>query len=398
MRRRHQRSDTQQKRRSIVETLEARQLLAGPQLIGVQPNSGGVINLDGQFTEADGGLIANSQLTIRDTAPRVLTFRFDESQQIDPATLDGIQITRAGDDGVFGVNETSGINDDITIVPGLVSVGDTSANEVVVRFAESLPDDSYRINVFGFDDTEAGITGLRNTDGDLFESNSLTGRTEQIDFRLDLGALIESIVPQPVVRNADGTLTQNRNEVVVYFNEDPLFVEDDADGNPTDRSAENPDFYQLLLTQDSVRTTDDMLYFPEEVVYDSVTHTARLFFATDINELPGVPVGGGTFRLRVGTSVETAADLIVEPVVTLASPSATVQLDVLGADGQEATFELVSQLVGDAASGQLIQIIDSGSGGVVARVETDNSITIDVGGTAATVGSLRDAMAADSAV
>ncbi|MEM6776757.1 MAG: peptidase, partial [Planctomycetota bacterium] len=398
MRRRHQRSDTQQKRRSIVETLEARQLLAGPQLIGVQPNSGGVINLDGQFTEADGGLIANSQLTIRDTAPRVLTFRFDESQQIDPATLGGVQITRAGDDGVFGVNETSGINDDITIVPGLVSVGDTSANEVVVRFAESLPDDSYRINVFGFDDTEAGITGLRNTDGDLFESNSLTGRTEQIDFRLDLGALIESIVPQPVVRNADGTLTQNRNEVVVYFNEDPLFVEDDADGNPTDRSAENPDFYQLLLTQDSVRTTDDMLYFPEEVVYDSVTHTARLFFATDINELPGVPVGGGTFRLRVGTSVETATDLIVEPVVTLASPSATVQLDVLGADGQEATFEFVSQLVGDAASGQIVQIVDSGSGGVVARVETDNSITIDVGGITATVGSLRDAMAADSAV
>ncbi|MEM8914154.1 MAG: hypothetical protein AAGC97_20525, partial [Planctomycetota bacterium] len=109
-------------------------------------------------------------------------------------------------------------------------------------------------------------------------------------------------------------------------------------------------------------------------------------------------VGGGTFRLRVGTSVETATDLIVEPVVTLASPSATVQLDVLGADGQEATFEFVSQLVGDAASGQIVQIVDSGSGGVVARVETDNSITIDVGGTAATVGSLRDAMAADSAV
>ena len=56
-------------------------------------------------------------------------------------------------------------------------------------------------------------------------------------------------------------------------------------GNPTDRSAENPRFYSLFLTQDTVRTTDDALFQPEEVAYDPITHTTRLFFAGDINEL-----------------------------------------------------------------------------------------------------------------
>lgn len=299
-----------QKRRHLLETLETRQLLAGPQLIGVQPNEGALID--------DGA--------VRSVAPRALTFRFDETQQIDPATFEGIQIRRSGPDGQFGTD------DDVRIVPGLVTLGDIRQNEVVVRFAENLPDDHYRIDVFAFDDPISGVTALRNIGGELFVPSTAGSRTETINFRLSLGALVEAVVPQPVVRLANGSLEQRRDEVMVYFNEDPLFVENDpATGLPTERSAENPRFYQLLLTQETVRTTDDVLYSPERVIYDASTHTARLIFATDINELPGVPLGGGTFRLRIGTAIDSRSDLILTPA-TLGAPASVGDTITTGFD------------------------------------------------------------------
>lgn len=301
-----------QKRRHLLETLEPRQLLAGPQLIGVQPNEGDLID--------DGA--------VRSIAPRSLTFRFDEAQQIDPATFAGIQITRAGSDGAFGTA------DDVRIEPGLVTLGDIRQNEVVVRFAENLPDDHYRIDVFAFDDPTQGIVALRNIQGEALQPSSAGARAETINFELNLGALVEAVVPQPVVRLEDGSLQQRRNEILVYFNEDELFVENDpATGLPTERSVEHPRFYQLLLTQETVRTTDDTLYFPERVIYDAASHTARLIFETDINNLPakdglpGVPLGGGTFRLRIGPAVDSRDDLILEP--TRLVPGAPVG-DTLG--------------------------------------------------------------------
>ena len=74
-----------------IERLEDRQLMAGAQLIGIQPN--------------DGALLQTGD--IRNVAPADLTFRFDQNQIIDPASLGsstasgGIQITRANLDGVF---------------------------------------------------------------------------------------------------------------------------------------------------------------------------------------------------------------------------------------------------------------------------------------------------------
>ncbi|KAA1257828.1 hypothetical protein LF1_03180 [Rubripirellula obstinata] len=387
----------QKRRRNLLETLEPRQLLAGPQLVGIQPNEGDLI-VEG---------------SVRNEAPRALTFRFDEVQQIDDANLSGIQLQRAGGDGLFGTA------DDVTIQPGLVTLGDNAQNEVVVRFADSLPDDLYRATVFGVDSPSQGIEAIRNVDGESFQPSIAGQGAQSVNFELRLGALIEAVVPQPVVRTEDGSLVQNRNEIVVYFNEDPLFVEDSSatgtitvgaqqiavtgnlvdgsfddtqinfapsttatrvaatldpatrtitvsyptgittvsaiavaidtladfsasvvagnpnvpfvapaggakvSGSPTARSAENPRFYQLLLTQDTVRTTDDALYFPETVVYDEATHTARLIFADDINNLgpdadgnAGVGIGGGTFRLRIGTAVDDRIDLILPPTTT----------------------------------------------------------------------------------
>jgi len=55
-------------RRSLLEALEQRQLLAGPNLVGIQPNQGQLL-FDG---------------TELNTAPRELVFRFDDSTAIDP--------------------------------------------------------------------------------------------------------------------------------------------------------------------------------------------------------------------------------------------------------------------------------------------------------------------------
>lgn len=348
-------------------------MLAGPQLIGVQPNEGELID-DGD---------------VRQIAPRVLTFRFDQDQQIDANTLGAIELTRSGRDGTFGTA------DDVRIEPGLVTLGDPNENEVIVRFADALPDDNYRIDIYGYDDPSASpsIVGLRNVQGELIQPSVPGTRTETIDFQLNLGALIESIVPQPVIRNADGSLTQNRDEVVVYFNEDPLFTENGPDGKPTERSAENPRFYQLLLTQDTVRTTDDVFYQPERVIYDADTFTARLIFATDINQLPGVPVGGGTFRLRIGTAVDSKADLIVPPTEFVTAPSATVTLNSEGA-----SFQFVSRGVGEAASGQQIQFVNNGSGGLSVTQNADGVIVFNSGGSSPVVSDLVDAIAADPVI
>lgn len=459
------------RRKHLLEKLESRQLLAGPQLIGIQPNEGDLI-------------VNGSEL---DTAPRVLTLRFDEGQQIDPATLEGVRITRAGEDGLLGSE------DDVQIEPGLVTLGDARPNEVVVRFSETLPDDLYKVEVFGFDDSGLGVTGLRNLEGEFFQPSAQGQRVEVTNFDLRLGALVESVVPQPVVRQPDGSLVQNRNEIVVYFNEDPLFVEDDSasgtieigneeitvtadlversfddtqilfrrtlvtqtpsaehdpdartvtvtyspgatfagianainalpgfdalvtagnpdvvfvapqdssilyeiKGNATQRSAEHPRFYQLLLTQDTVRTTDDALYHPDEVIYDPVTHTARLFFkfnadgtpVDDINELgpdadgnAGVALGGGTFRLRIGTAVDNRVDLILPPLQKEVAASTTTDF---GIDDFAMTF--TSQVLGEGGSGRQVYFVDSGSdgpnAGLSVDVDADGNIVFDFGGT-----------------
>ncbi len=362
------------RRQSILETLETRQLLAGPQLIGVQPNEGELI-------------VSGTKL---DTAPRVLTFRFDEDQRIDPSTFSGIQIVRSGVDGQFDTL------DDVLIEPGSVSLGESRDNEVVVRFAETLPDDRYRINVFGFDDAGRGIVGLRNRNGEFLVPRNGVAGAERIDFELRLGAQIEAFVPQPVVRLADGTLQQRRDEILIYFNDDELFVENDPQtGLPTERSAENPRFYQLLLTQETVRTTDDTLYTPERVIYDAPTNTARLIFETDLNRLPGVPAGGGTFRLRVGTAVDNATDLIIEPTKLAIVPRASSNLGAAA----DLEVEFVSKVFGESVGNRQIRFTDSGAGGLAAKVDSvTGDIVYDFGGQSPTVQQLQDVTESTPAV
>ena len=73
--------------------------IVGPQLAGIQPTDGDLLPLDGSG--------------VRNIAPRDLTFRFDENQQIDPNTLNGVRIVRSGLDGDFSngvVEVTAGLH------------------------------------------------------------------------------------------------------------------------------------------------------------------------------------------------------------------------------------------------------------------------------------------------
>lgn len=279
------------KRQLSHQTLERRELLAaglGPQLISVSANSGE------NFRLAQGNTLTES--------PTQLTFRFDGSQQIDPATLAAITIERSGGDGVFGPN-ASGVSNDIRINPGFLGFGD-SQRIVIARFAETLPDDQYRIRIAGYDDTNSGIVGLRNTEGDLFrplgaDSDSRPGQT--IQFRVELGPQVVAVVPQPIT-GFGSTRTQKRDQIHVYFNEDPLSNPAAGELNTEESTAAvvQTRFYNLYLTGGTVENTDDLQFNPMRVDYNPALRRAVLTFAQDINDL--VPGGAGTFRLRVGSS------------------------------------------------------------------------------------------------
>ncbi|MEM9367508.1 MAG: hypothetical protein AAGD07_16065, partial [Planctomycetota bacterium] len=87
------------------QALEPRQLLAGPELIGIQPNVDELI----RNSSSVGGVPQFSDSSQLFVSPRELTFRFDSDTVIDPDTLGdaadplGISITRAGEDRGFEV-------------------------------------------------------------------------------------------------------------------------------------------------------------------------------------------------------------------------------------------------------------------------------------------------------
>jgi hypothetical protein len=93
-----------------------------------------------------------------------------------------------------------GANDQ-TLVPGYMFVDPNEPNKVHVRFAETLPNDLYRIEIIG-----RGTNALRGTSagdnafGDTTNDGVDNGINQRISFTLDYGAQITSIVPQPVIR------------------------------------------------------------------------------------------------------------------------------------------------------------------------------------------------------
>ena len=323
-RRRRAQKLQKQQRPLNFETLEARLLLAvGPRLVAIEPNDGSILQ-DGD---------------VRNESPTGLTFRFLNTDSIDPNTLDGIRVLDSSNQ---------------VVQPGFVGLGDVPY-EVEYRFASSQPDDEYTIEVVG-----AGPNALRDTNGDLFnEGNDFT-----LNYELDLGAQVVAVVPQPVSRGPG--LSQSLNTIDVYFNDDDL--------DPAD--AVNTDFYQLFFTGNTVNNADDVKLTVDSVSYNPAEDKATLTFTDPLHLLDGGggPVGPGTFRLRIGT--DEAAPL--DPTEFTPDVSATTDF---GVGGLEVTFTGVVVELEKFADSARIVISESNHGGPglpTVNVVVGNRILIDL--------------------
>lgn len=250
----------------------------GPRILSVAPNSGAI------FSFNDTNLLTE--------APTELVFRFDGASDILQSSLAGIRVIKAGGDGVFGNGN------DTVIEPGFVGFGDNN-RIVVLRFASTLQDDLYRVELNG---EPANGTALRNVDNltlqtRLFDSTPDDLTRDTVDFNLELGAQILAVVPQPVDRLPNGGLDPKLNVIRVYFNNDDL--------DPA--TATNPAYYQLIMTNDTIEPSDDVLSTPDFVTYDPLTDMAELHFTS------GQLNTTATFRLRIG-SRESALPATLTPV------------------------------------------------------------------------------------
>ena len=234
-----------------LETLEPKLLLA--RLAGVEL---------GELTFDESALQTPIQLV---SSPQELALRFRPGD-FSPAD---VSIVSAGSDGSFGTA------DDLTV--NFTGEAGPIGNELVIRFADTLPDNSYRMTV-----VDDGV----NPDA-------------VVDLVIDAGTQVSAVVPQPIVRSG-GTLTQQLDQIEIYFNSGDLNLAD----------VTNRDFYQLIWTGhanefnaafNTVDNLDDTIVAPsEDPVYDAAQNKVTLTFSGPLHTLAG-GADGGTFRLRVGT-------------------------------------------------------------------------------------------------
>ncbi|TWU06032.1 tandem-95 repeat protein [Stieleria varia] len=325
------------------------------QTLGTAANTG-ALRLVSVNPNAD-DIFSQTDLNRLETSPTELTLRFSADTGIDPATLSsGIGFREAGRDGVL---QTA---DDIVVTPAWIGFGD-SDRVVIARFGERLPDGLYRVEVYGEGIKEIVNTNadtLRKLNGDAFQPRENGSDRDTIDFALELGARVSAVVPQPVVANADGSVTPQRDVIHVYFDDNDLFA-----GGGTD-SLKDPAFYQLIRTGDTVQNTDDIAYLPDSVNVtvtepqavpdpsnpgstiniDVRVNRVELTFSSDLAAL----VGTGAYRLKIGSkeAVTVAGDPSdITTVTPGADPGDTVGTALpLTAFGSTSTLMINGSIVG----------------------------------------------------
>ena len=252
-----------------VEGLEPRKMLAFEYVASY-------IEAESPFHQA--GDVATPSL---DISPQQVVLRFTPETQIDPASVSGgITVERSGRaNDPFG---ETGSFQDVTVSPGAIVVDDApNENQVVIRFANSLPDDSYQITI-------NGLTTLPDETGAVEQFNN--GLSTTVPFRLSLGPNVVSVVPQPIDRPniagdpEDLSLSQSANEIVVYFDS----------SEPMERaSVEDTSLYQLIEI-DEATAAEQGTVAPTTATYSAATNSVSLQFAAiDDNK---------TFRLEIGGS------------------------------------------------------------------------------------------------
>ena len=189
----------------VVESLEQRRLLAFDLATAYVSETQPFQTLDGTLPE---------ELT---QSPQQITLRFTPNTVVDPSSLaSGISIVRAGG---MAYDATSGwtadgfeadgnsVQPDRLVVPGALLVDDLpNQNQVVIRFAEHLPDDLYRITLSSDVDAETGaITGLKTAGTTALPAGEAFSRDGENSFYFDVqvntGSQVSAVVPQPITRN-----------------------------------------------------------------------------------------------------------------------------------------------------------------------------------------------------
>ena len=209
----------EQQDQRIVESLEQRRLLA--------------FDLAAAYVIDSEQFALSTQQSIQES-PQQITLQFTPNTVVDPSSLaSGISIVRSG--GIqpngstdpFMVDASAdkpSLYADVHVEPGAILVDDLpTQNQVVIRFADRLPDDLYRITLSSSIDGETGaITGLKtlgtasSSEGEAFSRDG--ANTFSFDIRIDTGPQVIGVVPQPITRN-NLSLTQATNQIVVYFDQ-----------------------------------------------------------------------------------------------------------------------------------------------------------------------------------
>ncbi len=83
---------------------------------------------------------------------------------------------------------------DTIVEPGFIGSGDTR-HEIVFRFAETLPEDNYQIDIFG-----ACASPLLNNAGEPFND----GDNLSVSFAINLAPEVLAVVPTPVENVSSG--------------------------------------------------------------------------------------------------------------------------------------------------------------------------------------------------
>ena len=231
----------------------------------------------------------------------------------------GIQFVRSGGDDKFDNDDTDPTNDagnDIVVTPGFIGFEqDNGTNIIVARFAETLPDDLYVVQFAGYDDTNSGVVGLRDVNGNLLcPENPVdeSAPTQRVKFDVEVGPRVVGVVPQPI-ETISGTRVQQRNRIWVFFNDDPLALgtTEITSGPGVNLPVVNQQFYKLIYTSDTVENTEPGVspgtaidpIIPTSVTYSPLLNRAELTFDMDLSDLAPAAANGnaGTYRLRIGS-------------------------------------------------------------------------------------------------
>ncbi len=87
---------------------------------------------------------------------------------------------------------------DRIIVPGYIGFGDNTSI-VVLRFAETLPDDLYRVEIMGEAVPADNLVAIRNTNGDKLTPRLPVPTAKFTTSVCKLGAQVIAVVPQPSI-------------------------------------------------------------------------------------------------------------------------------------------------------------------------------------------------------